>query len=183
MRHRVSKREQPFPLFRIFLIGFMGSGKTSVGKKLAELLHLSFIDLDDRVVQMESASIAEIFATHGEDHFRVKEAEALRSSADGDQFVLASGGGTPCFHGNMQWMNEHGITIYLRASPELLLLRLKDEADHRPLLRGKSEEELRTFIRGRLQQRESFYVRAQHTIETDGHSPSEIAAEILKQLA
>lgn len=160
----------------------MGSGKTSVGKRLAESLHLSFIDLDERIAEMESRSIAEVFAAHGEDYFRAKEEEALRSVADEYQFVLATGGGTPCFHGNMQWMNEHGFTVYLRASPESLLMRLKDEADHRPLLRGKTEEELRIFIRDRLQQRESFYLRAQRTIETDGHTPAEIAAEILKQL-
>ncbi len=161
----------------------MGSGKTSVGKKLAELLHHAFIDLDELIVQAELKSIAEIFAMHGEDYFRAKERDTLHSLADQDRFVLAAGGGTPCFHDNMQWMIEHGITIYLQASPASLFMRLKDEADHRPLLRGKTEEELRIFIRDRLQQRESFYLRAHRIIETDGHTPAEIAAEILKQLA
>src|SRR5437773_11285939 len=97
----------------IFLMGFMGSGKTFFGKQLAQLLNYEFIDLDELIGKNEGATIAEIFFSKGEAYFRSKESSLLKSLSQNENAVIATGGGTPCFHDNMKWMNEHGITVYL----------------------------------------------------------------------
>src|SRR5436853_6290275 len=96
---------------KVFLIGFMGSGKTFLGKQLAQLLNYEFIDLDEWIEQREKKSIAEIFSEDGEEYFRKKESQQLKLLAEKNNAVIATGGGTPCFHDNMKWMNDHGFTI------------------------------------------------------------------------
>lgn len=145
---------------QIYLIGFMGSGKSFTGQQLAQLLDRQFIDLDDWIEQKAGHSIREIFEQQGEAHFRKSEAEAIRQMAEQPAAVIATGGGTPCFHQNMEWMNANGLTIYLDTSPEVLFQRLKDGRDHRPLIRSMSDEGLWSYIALKLQERTPYYHRA-----------------------
>lgn len=144
----------------IFLIGFMGSGKTTVGKQLASLLQYDFIDLDEVIEKNEHSTISGLFDEKGEAYFRDKESYYLKSLESSINRIISTGGGAPCFFDNMQWMNAHGTTVYLRASPKLLADRLRNERDHRPLLKGKSDEEVIRFIEHKLEEREKFYLSA-----------------------
>jgi len=141
----------------IFLLGFMGSGKSHVGKRLAELLNWQFIDLDDYLEAQEGRSINEIFGQHGEDHFRQLEQQYLRAMRDFPEVIVATGGGTPCFFDNLEWMNRHGLTIYLKTPPQILAERLQYGTEQRPLLRGKTFWELKDFIAKKLDERGRFY--------------------------
>lgn len=153
----------------IFLIGFMGSGKTHWGKVLAEKLGVPFLDLDLFIEENEGKSIAEIFAESGENGFRVLERENLLRLAALPPTVVATGGGTPCFFNNMGWMKKHGSTIYLKTPPEILFERLKNEREQRPLLKNLSEAELKDFIQNRLKEREPFYRQADFVLENEGN--------------
>lgn len=141
----------------IFLIGFMGSGKTHWGRVVAERLGCLFLDLDAFIEANEGRAISEIFAASGEKGFRVLERDYLLRLAALPPAVVATGGGTPCFFDNMDWMKAHGVTIYLKTSPEILFERLKNERAQRPLLKDLDDEALRAFIRERLAVREHFY--------------------------
>lgn len=156
---------------RIFLIGFMGSGKTTLGRELSALMKLEFIDLDEVMERKEGTTISELFQSKGEEYFRTKESFYLKSFGQTDNVVISTGGGTPCFHDNMQWMNDHGITVYLKLTSEILFQRLKPEINHRPLLAGKSEAEARSFIASKLQERQQFYEQARLVINTETSSP------------
>ncbi len=145
----------------------MGSGKSYTGKRLAQKLDVPFIDLDDRIEARQGQSISRLFATFGEAAFRQMEQEALHSLAKEENVVVATGGGTPCFFDNVEWMNQHGVTIYLKASPELLYQRLAPETDHRPLLQGKKEAELLHFLKTKLAERSSFYEQASVLVDQD----------------
>lgn len=157
----------------IFLIGFMGSGKSHEGRLLSEQTGLPFIDLDDWIQQQEGRSITEIFKTDGEVYFRNYEAAQLQlacaSFSDnssvligGYRFkgIVATGGGTPCFHGNMEWMNAHGFTIWLNLSTGVLAERLKCEKAKRPLIAKINEEELTGFIEKKIEERKPYYSKA-----------------------
>ena len=145
----------------IFLIGFMGCGKSTLGKKVAAKTGYSFIDLDDVIVQNINMSITEYFETFGETAFRAIEREELHKLAGLKNAIIATGGGAPCHLGNMEWMNQHGKTVYLKLPPKTLLSRLSQkEVESRPLLKGKSKEELLEFIKSKLEEREPFYNQA-----------------------
>ena len=141
----------------IFLIGFMGSGKTTTGKQIASLMNREFIDLDEVIEKKEGMTISDIFSARGEDYFRALESECLKSLHSGLNIVVATGGGTPCFFDNMKWMNEHGVTVYLKISVPELVRRLEKEKDHRPLLQAKSNEQFRDFIEEKLNERSTYY--------------------------
>ena len=145
----------------IFLIGFMGSGKTYWGKIWAEKKGLHFYDLDEIIESKEGRSIAAIFDKQGEEYFRKKEREALHTFAQKDNCVIACGGGAACFNNNIQWMNENGITVYLSATPPYILSRIKEEKDKRPLINKLNEAELLFFIEQKLKERKFFYKQAQ----------------------
>jgi shikimate kinase len=145
---------------KIFLIGFMGSGKTYWGSRWAAKYDLPFIDLDERVAQIENKTIAEIFERDGEEYFREVETACLKKNPGKDNFIMACGGGTACYNNNMLWMNENGTTVYLSASPQVLYKRLMDEKDKRPLLKKIHPDELIPFIKRKLQEREPFYRQA-----------------------
>ncbi len=152
---------------RVFLIGFMGSGKSTIGRLLADDLHVPFIDLDDRIEQKEGMSISQLFAEKGEDFFRRLEAAVLREMvAKESSFVLACGGGTPCFYENMAFMNGQGITIWLNTPQEVMVERLLMAPDQRPLVSGLSREALTTFVSERLLQRKQWYSQARLEINT-----------------
>lgn len=150
---------------KLFLIGYMGAGKTTLGKPLAEKLNLPFIDMDAMLEEREGKSITRLFEELGENGFRKKERDVLQTSVFPENFVMSTGGGAPCFFDNMDWMNRQGITMYLRARPEEIARRLEDERTKRPLLRSIKKDELAQVIRQRITAREKFYMRAEIVIE------------------
>ncbi len=145
---------------KIFLIGFMGSGKSYWGRRWAERYGLPFIDLDQQVEEREHETIAAVFEKKGEAYFRETETSCLRGFSQHESFIMACGGGVPCFHDNIQWMNEQGTTVYLAADPPLLLERLIHEKDKRPLLKELDHPALLYFIENKLSERSVFYNQA-----------------------
>jgi len=167
---------------KLFLIGMMGTGKTYWCKKLAKKLKVGGYDLDFLIESNEERSIAEIFAESGEVYFRRTESKMLHWFKEKKAFVLATGGGTPCYHENMQWMNEQGITIWIDESVDTLLQRLKPEKEHRPLIKDLSDEELKQFLTEKLVQRYPFYHQATYHLKGDAISDAGFA-KIIKQHA
>jgi shikimate kinase len=161
----------------VFLIGFMGCGKTTLGRKLASRLGYMFMDLDHILEAQEGITIAEYFARHGEDAFRLLESEALKHTPYPEHAVISTGGGLPCFFDNMDWMNAHGKTVYIKLSPKTLASRLENEKEERPLLRQHHGEALVNFITDKLREREKFYNKA--NIIADGLS---LTAEKVEQI-
>lgn len=151
---------------RIFLIGFMGSGKTTWGRQLAESLQLQFVDLDAEIEQKEGKKISELFHLHGEIFFRRLEASCLRECVLKDDFVMACGGGTPCFHDNMALLNTRGITIWLNPPVEVLVERLAQDNGVRPLLKEMDADQRRSYIVATLAQRKEYYQQAKLAVDT-----------------
>lgn len=149
---------------RIYLIGFMGSGKTSLVKRLANKLGYEWRDIDADIESATEMDIPAIFSEHGEDYFRKLEAQFLRTTGLEENMVVSCGGGTPCFEGNMLWMNENGITIYLEMTPKAIYSRIKDQLETRPLLQKIPEDKLLDHITEMLEQRLPFYEQSQLTI-------------------
>ena len=150
---------------RIFLIGYMGSGKTTVGKLLAARLGYSFIDMDVHIEEKLFKSVSQIFTELGEEHFRLLEQQSLHEVAQFDQVVISTGGGAPCFFDNMEYMNKQGATVYLKLSPAELAERLEtSHANKRPLLANRKGEELQQFIAEGLEGREAYYAKATYTV-------------------
>ena len=145
----------------IFLIGFMGSGKTHWGKIWAQQKGFDFYDLDEMIETKEGQTIAAIFEKEGENYFRKIETKMLHSFSGKSNCIISCGGGTACFNENIQWMNDHGTTVYLAASPTYILSRVKEEKDKRPLINKLNEAELLFFIEQKLKEREPFYNQAQ----------------------
>jgi shikimate kinase len=150
---------------KIFLIGFMGSGKSTTGKKLASHLKWSFIDLDKTIENMTGMKIRDIFSEKGEAYFRLTEADALQGMESESNAVISTGGGTPCFGNNMDFMLRTGLTVYLRMTPLMLKSRLADSSDHRPLLKDIDKEDLEEYIAGKLSEREKWYSRAEIIVD------------------
>lgn len=160
---------------QIYLIGYMGCGKTTVGIELAKLLGYRFIDLDQQIEMHENCTIAEIFAKRGEEFFRNIESIVLQEIAKiNENCVVATGGGVPCNDNNMALMNLRGITIFLRASLQTLLKRLANDRQ-RPLINKLSINQLPDFITQSLNKRTPFYNRAQLIIDVDGRTEKEIS--------
>jgi shikimate kinase len=149
----------------VYLIGFMGCGKTTVGKKLAASLKWKFIDLDKKIEEKTGLTIDELFSTHGEKYFREIEAVTLRELTFDSNCIVAVGGGTPCFKENMNFMLNTGYTIYLKLTPAQLASRLKVSADERPLIRNIQEENLPHFIETKLSERSTQYEKAHLIID------------------
>lgn len=149
-------------MIRIILMGYMGAGKTTVGRALAKKLNLKFYDLDWYIESRFCKKISEIFATEGEEGFRRKERAMLHEVAEFEDVVVALGGGAPCFFDNMDYINEQGDTIYLKGTPEVLYQHLLMGKGKRPLLEGKTPEQLKEYIRTSLEGREPFYGKARY---------------------
>lgn len=147
---------------RIFLIGYMGSGKTTLGKALARSMHLEFIDLDWYIEERFHKSIAEIFAERGENGFRRIEQSMLHEVGEFENVIIAAGGGTPCFFDNVDYMNRIGKTVFLDASVQVLFSRLKVAKTKRPLLAGKADDELIRIISSALEERLPYYAKASY---------------------
>ncbi|SEN91932.1 shikimate kinase [bacterium A37T11] len=153
----------------VFLIGFMGSGKSTLGKRLSKQTGRGFIDLDEQIVQTAGMSIPAYFERYGEEKFRELERDCLQTLPLTEFPIVAAGGGTPCFFDNVDWMNGHGTTVYLKLSPTALLRRLmQGNLAARPLLSGKTEEQLLEFIRQKLREREIWYSKADNIIDATG---------------
>ncbi|MGI6572284.1 MAG: shikimate kinase [Fermentimonas sp.] len=153
---------------RVFIVGYMGSGKTTVGRRLARLLSLQFIDLDAFIEGKYRETVSQLFKEWGEEGFRELEQQALREVAEFENVVVSTGGGTPCFFDNMALMNRSGTTVYLQAEPGELAHRLISSRTVRPLIAGKSKEELVSFITVHLAQRERYYLNAA-IVHRSGH--------------
>lgn len=164
---RNEKWEMETCMERIFIVGYMGSGKTTVGKRLARSLSLSFLDLDAYIENKYCKTLSTLFTEKGEEGFRKIEGTALREVAEFENIVISTGGGTPCFLDNMEVMNRAGTTIYLESHPEDLAARLLASKTVRPLIAGKSKEELVPFITEHLTGRECYYNKAQIIYHTD----------------
>src|SRR5579872_5837104 len=162
---------------KIFLIGFMGSGKTTLGRKLAARMQYEFIDLDHKLEQQVELSIAEYFSFFGEDSFRKKESEVLKKTTYPENVVISTGGGLPCYFDNMEWMKANGTVVYLKLAPKTLADRLENGKEERPLLQDKHGDELVVFIEQKLAEREKFYLQA--NIIADGLS---LTAEKLEDI-
>lgn len=152
---------------RVYLIGYMGSGKTTLGKAFAQAMHLQFIDLDWYIEERMHKTIKDLFAERGEDGFREVERNMLHEVGEFENVVIAAGGGTPCFFDNMEYMNRTGETVFLNASFEALFRRLKVAKAKRPLLADKTDEELAEVIRNGLASRMGFYGKAKHWFPSD----------------
>ncbi len=152
----------------LYLIGFMGSGKSYLGKRWAEALHLPFLDLDTYIEQRTQKTINELFDFYGEVNFRAFETQMLKEITKAQpQTIIACGGGAACFNNNILFMNEQGTTIYLQATANTLVKRLENEKMNRPLIKNISTDALPPFIVLKLEQREVFYLQAQKVFSVE----------------
>ncbi|MEN9917866.1 MAG: hypothetical protein RL662_302 [Bacteroidota bacterium] len=167
---------------RIFLIGYMGVGKTTIGRDLAQSLNFEFIDLDHFIQIRYNKTIAQLFEDDGEAKFRKIESNLLKEVASFERVVISTGGGTPCFFDNMAIMNNSGITIYLKADAAVLAKRLNRCKEKRPLIKDKDENELLSFVSENLDKRRSFYNQAQIVSETTELVNKEDITQYIKQI-
>jgi shikimate kinase len=167
---------------KIILLGFMGCGKSTVGRALSKGMEMRFVDLDDAIEIREETTISDIFKHKGEKAFRDIETSTLQKALLLESIVISLGGGTPCFNNNMSEVNHDSISVYLRVSPEKLAERLFKERAHRPLIENyNSDEELSDFIKAKLEEREPFYKMARYTINAQ-QSVEKIVQEITSLL-
>jgi shikimate kinase len=148
----------------LYLLGFMGCGKTFLGQKLAKELGWSFCDLDDRIESIEKCPVSSIFENKGEDYFRKLEQKCLIETADDSNTVISLGGGTPCFNNNMEWINDKGCSVFLDVPTEILIKRLTEENSKRPLLQHKNKMELESYVNQKLLERRPFYSQADYSV-------------------
>ena len=149
---------------RIYLIGYMGCGKSTLGRRLSKHLGVQFVDMDHYIEERNCKTIPQIFAEEGEAEFRIKERKALEELSEFTDIVIATGGGAPCFFDNIGLMNQSGLTIYMNIDPGILADRLLKSKTERPLIKGKSREELVAFIDETLKKRDAFYSQAKYQI-------------------
>lgn len=163
---------------KIFFVGFMGCGKTTWSRKLANHLGYEFIDLDHVLEDKVGMTIAEYFDRHGQDAFRRLESSILKDTEYPENVVVSTGGGLPCFFDNMEWMGANGQTLYIKLSPKTLAERLDKGKTTRPLIAGLHGDELVAFIAEKLAERESFYEQATHIVNGIDMSVEKLAATI-----
>ena len=164
---------------RIFLVGFMGAGKSVVGRRLAKSLNLSFYDLDEEIESHYKMSVSAIFQKYDEACFRKLETSVLESFSSKDNFVLSCGGGTPCFGENMAFMKSIGTTIYIKLPADELVGRISSSYHKRPLTEGKSDEELASYVDAMLKKREPFYSMAKITVDASETDKETLVEKIL----
>lgn len=164
---------------RIYLIGYMGSGKSTLGRKLADELGISCIDLDDEFESKYKIGITDFFNKYGEKAFRELEQKLLTDFSTVSDIVISTGGGTPCFYDNMKLMNQTGITIYLKAVPELLISRIELSSRKRPVFQQMKDEYFAQNIARHLSSREPSYEKAQITIDASNPLIKELKVRIL----
>jgi shikimate kinase len=166
---------------KIFLIGFMGSGKTHWGRQISAKLNLPFYDLDTVIIDREKRSVADIFAAKGEEYFRYMEKETLEDlSAGQESFILSCGGGTPCFFNNIEFMKKNGKVIWLNTSIDVLTHRLQRERISRPLISNVDAEDLRRYIVKKLSERRMYYQQADVTVDEEKTTLDELIRILLQ---
>lgn len=165
---------------KIFLIGFMGCGKTTLGKKIAAKQGIELLDLDHEIERITGTTVANYFALEGEEAFRKLESETLKNYAYAEHCIIATGGGTPCFFDNMEWMNANGTTVYIQLSAVALAKRLEKGIAKRPLLRGLTAEGVVDFIENKLTERGPFYEQAGITLSGISLGPDDIIRAVQK---
>lgn len=164
---------------KIFLIGFMGSGKSYWGRRLSEKLQLPFFDLDEQVEASEGKTINEVFSEKGEEYFRLLEKDTLHILTEShDSFVMATGGGTPCYFNNIDYMNAAGITLWINTPLELIHERLLKEKSHRPLIKEIDTVQLKGYIQKKFSDRKIYYEQAEVVVEEDSKSLDKIVEQI-----
>ena len=169
---------------KIVLLGYMASGKSSIGKLLSKKLSMKFLDLDDYIINKEGMSIAEIFEKKGEVYFRVIENKYLKEVLNTkDQFILALGGGTPCYANNMEEINKgNTVSIYLQGKTKTMIDRLIKKKSKRPLIASLTDDKIPEFVAKHLFERRLYYELAKITVEIDAKSKKEVAKELKKLL-
>ena len=154
-------------MIRVFLLGYMGAGKTTLGKAFARAMGLTFVDLDWYIEERFHKTVRQLFTELGESGFRNLEKRMLHEVGEFEDVVISTGGGTPCFFDNMEYMNEAGDTVFLDADIKVLFRRLKIAKQQRPLLAEKTDEELMEFIQTALQERMPHYSKAKFTFNAE----------------
>ena len=168
---------------RLYLIGYMGTGKSTLGRKIAKRTELPFLDTDKMVEETEGATVADIITFAGEEYFRKAERKALEQTAEVESAVVSTGGGLPIWGDNMEWIEGHGVSIYLKRAPEQILSRLSPHGrQKRPKFRGLNDEELLAFMHSHLAEREPVYARASVVIDCSQVSDDEIEERLAEFL-
>lgn len=170
---------------RIILIGYMGSGKTTVGKALSKETGMMFYDLDWYIESRMRKTVAQIFAEKGEEGFRKIEHNMLHEVAEFENVIISCGGGTPCFFDNIDYINQQGEVVYLKATPEVLYRHLLMGKVERPLIKNKTPEELVAYITEQVAKREEFYNKARYTLDVslmDNYEKIQLSVDQLRQL-
>jgi shikimate kinase len=162
---------------RIYLVGYMGCGKSTIGRKVADLMGICFIDLDKYIEERYFKTVPAIFAEEGEKAFREKERASLIEVSQFEDVVVGTGGGAPCFFDNMEMMNNNGVTVYIAPDVEVLANRLIKSKTERPLIAGKSREELVLFIEEALKKRAPFYEKAKIIIRGENNLDPKLVIE------
>lgn len=172
-------------MIRIFLTGYMGAGKTTLGKAFARKLQIPFVDLDWYIEERFHKTVGELFTERGETGFRELERTMLHEVGAFEDVIISTGGGAPCFFDNMDFMNRNGKTVFLNVHPDILFHRLRVAKQQRPILQGKQDDELRAFIVEALEKRAPFYTQAQyifHAGELEDREQIEKSVERLQNL-
>jgi shikimate kinase len=170
-------------MIRIFLIGYMGAGKTTLGRALAREMQVSFIDLDWYIEERFHKTVRQLFEERGEDGFREIEKKMLHEVAEFENVIVATGGGLATWQDNIERMNDVGVTIYLRRSPANIMSRLSDYGrEKRPMFRGKSDAELLDFMTQHMALREPYYAKSHLTLECDGISDDDAVEKIVNYI-
>ena len=165
------------------LIGYMGCGKSTVGRKVARFAHLRFVDTDSQVESREGGSVADVITYQGEEYFRTVERAVLESTAAEDDIVVSTGGGLPVWADNMEVISQLGVSVYLRRSPANILSRLSPYGrQKRPKFRGLNDEELLAFMTSHMAEREPLYSKADITIDCDSMTDSEVIDCIIREI-
>ena len=170
---------------RVILIGYMGSGKTTLGKALSKATGMMFYDLDWYIESRMHKSVSQIFSEQGEDAFRKIEYNMLHEVAEFEDVIISCGGGTPCFFDNIEYLNQQGDVVYLKANPETLCNHLAMAKTERPLLKDKSREELVDYITEHLEERAPFYEKANHVLDVsvlDSYDKIKLSIEKLREM-
>ena len=166
---------------RLYLTGYMATGKSTFGRKIAKRAELPFLDTDKMVEEAEGALVADIITFAGEEYFRQAERRALELTAEYEDVVVSTGGGLPIWGDNQSWIAQHGVSVYLKRTPENIITRLSPHGrQKRPKFRGKSDEELLAFMKQQMGEREAFYCRAHHTVDCSAISDDEVENCVVK---
>lgn len=167
---------------RIYLIGFMGSGKSRMGRELSKKMNIQNIDLDKFIESSMFMTVPEIFEKYGEDGFRKIEHEKLKELSEFENVIISTGGGAPCFYDNMKLMNKTGVTVFLNPTIDMLVYRLLRSKNKRPLIDGLGKEELTPFVKEKLNDRLPYYEKAMLNIDPNEVKTKKIIKKITKKM-